>query len=288
MRRSFWVVVVWASGCGWALGGGESSEAGDDLRVYCEAAEDCADGAFDQTVDACVDGMEDLRQEASLLGCGELFRTYMSCLTDNPTCSGQEVSLSGCVSEVEAFAECFREGEPSDIGDSGFTYASYTHTSDTAVETLPPGHRLLPTVGCADGELEVTLDYLAADGIEAVFDAVDTANAPDHWYETHYIPWVGSADGVTSFQANLRTSTDYINGVGSAFSCDPGVHFEEAPLNSVMTYVFRVYDAGGLADCMVIGNFPFGIFEGVYDTYGNTVLPEDINRDNCAEGGWVR
>ena len=258
MRRSFWVVVVWASGCGWALGGGESSEAGDDLRVSCEAAEDCADGAVEQTVDACVEG------------------------------SGQEVSLSGCASEVEAFAECFREGEPSDIGDSGFTYASYTHTSDTAVETLPPGHRLLPTVGCADGELEVTLDYLAADGIEAVFDAVDTANAPDHWYETHYIPWVGSADGVTSFQANLRTSTDYINGVGSAFSCDPGVHFEEAPLNSVMTYVFRVYDAGGLADCMVIGNFPFGIFEGVYDTYGNTVLPEDINRDNCAEGGWVR
>ena len=291
--RAWWMVLLLA-GCGGDGGGGSGDDDDDDdddgaevdLRALCEAAADCEQGTYELDVDQCVEGMEAMRQDALSEGCGREYRDYVGCLSADPTCEDGQLSIGTCEDEAVGLVACL----------SGYstypTYPYYTYTSTTPAPTTNPTTE--PTgldsmrVDCNGGLLDVGVGAFVVDGAEAILDVADTVNAPNNYYEAHSIPPVAVSGNFTEFASTLQPGLAYDDGVSSLFSCDPGVHYDESPPGSVMSYVVRAYDLAGLVDCFAVGDDAEGMVEGAFETYGNTLQHSDVSSANCSVGAWSR
>jgi len=286
--RAWWMVLLLAA-CGGDGGSGSGDDDDDDddvaevdLRALCEAAADCEQGTYELDVDQCVEGMEALRQDAVSDGCGREYRDYVGCLSADPTCEDGQLSIGTCEDEAVELVDCL----------SGYstypTYPYYTYTSTPTYPTTGPTGLDSMRADCSGGLLDVEVGAFVADGVEAVIDVADTVNAPNNYYEAHSIPPVAVSGNFTEFASTLQPGLTYDDGISSLFSCDPGVHYDEDPKGSVMTYVVRAYDLGGLADCFAVGDDAAGMIAGAFETYGNTIQHGDISSANCVEGAWSR
>lgn len=144
---------------------------------------------------------------------------------------------------------------PTDSADSG---------ADTGTVPCDPVTIDALSVTCDDQEyVTFGMDTLGEVPLQGMVFAMETANSPP-WSEEHDL-WLrdevgcGATFEMRVVSQSVPSAPFYERDAVSLFSC--GSHIE----SDVMTYAFAVYDAAGFSGCVVAGQDPEGLRDGVYD-----------------------